>query len=188
MHSQVSEVTPWLAGLYVAPEARTLGVGKRLVEAVEAEAGRLGFGRFYLFTFDKGSVLRQARVDGTRASLPGRRSALRAGDARPVIPACAASVRTPRRLGEYPVWERRNVQTRGAGSPEGPAEGPQGTGEMSPGERRRTSRDLPPPSAREQKVRLAGRGWKALRSTGGGWFLLCPRKTFQSYSRPLRYV
>jgi N-acetylglutamate synthase-like GNAT family acetyltransferase len=57
-------------GLYVAPEARTLGVGTRLVEAVETEAGRLGFGRLYLFTFDKAAYY--ARRGWTELERPCR--------------------------------------------------------------------------------------------------------------------
>jgi GNAT superfamily N-acetyltransferase len=45
-------VTPWLAGLYVTPEARLCGVGARLVETVEAAARGLGFERLYLYSHD----------------------------------------------------------------------------------------------------------------------------------------
>ena len=43
-------LTPWLASLYVKPEARGRGVGSRLVSAALAEAHRLGIRRLYLFT------------------------------------------------------------------------------------------------------------------------------------------
>jgi GNAT superfamily N-acetyltransferase len=43
---------PWLASLYVLPEARRRGVGRALVAHVEAEARRRGVARLYLFTED----------------------------------------------------------------------------------------------------------------------------------------
>lgn len=43
-------VSPWLAGLYVAEAQRGLGVGQRLVKAIEAEARRRGHPRLYLYT------------------------------------------------------------------------------------------------------------------------------------------
>jgi len=47
---QPSPLTPWLAGLYVAPEFRGKGIGKLLVSACVAEAKRLGFDNLYLYT------------------------------------------------------------------------------------------------------------------------------------------
>jgi GNAT superfamily N-acetyltransferase len=41
---------PWLASVYVPPEARGRGIAKRLVRAVEDGARRLGYARLYLFT------------------------------------------------------------------------------------------------------------------------------------------
>jgi GNAT superfamily N-acetyltransferase len=46
------DLTPWLASVYVAAEARTRGIGTLLIEAVEREAQRLGFERLHLITFD----------------------------------------------------------------------------------------------------------------------------------------
>ncbi|WP_022721772.1 GNAT family N-acetyltransferase [Rhodopseudomonas sp. B29] len=45
-------VSPWLAGLFVAPEHRRAGVGEALVRAVEDEARLRGFTRLFLYTRD----------------------------------------------------------------------------------------------------------------------------------------
>jgi GNAT superfamily N-acetyltransferase len=44
------ELTPWLAGVYVAPEHRRKGIGSALVERVVECAERLGVARLYLYT------------------------------------------------------------------------------------------------------------------------------------------
>jgi predicted N-acetyltransferase YhbS len=41
---------PWLASVYVPPEARRRGIARLLVRRVEQEAARLGYRRLYLFT------------------------------------------------------------------------------------------------------------------------------------------
>ena len=46
------ELTPWLAGLYVAPEFRRRGVGRQLVTAIEAHGRQVGCRRLYLYTLD----------------------------------------------------------------------------------------------------------------------------------------
>jgi predicted N-acetyltransferase YhbS len=43
-------VSPWLAGLYVAPEHRRHGVGSTLVQAIEVQARQRGYPRLYLYT------------------------------------------------------------------------------------------------------------------------------------------
>lgn len=43
-------VSPWLAGLYVAPEHRRQGVGGVLVRAIEDQARQRGNGCLYLYT------------------------------------------------------------------------------------------------------------------------------------------
>jgi GNAT superfamily N-acetyltransferase len=43
-------VSPWLAGLYVDPEFRRHGVGRRLVRAIEDEARLRGNDHLYLYT------------------------------------------------------------------------------------------------------------------------------------------
>ena len=48
----VHSVTPWLAGLFVTPARRRLGVGEALVRAIEAEAKQRGHPRLYLYTDD----------------------------------------------------------------------------------------------------------------------------------------
>lgn len=44
------DLTPWLAGMYVASERRRLGIGRTLVHAIEAKASELGIDRLYLYT------------------------------------------------------------------------------------------------------------------------------------------
>lgn len=46
-------LTPWLGGVYVAPDSRRRGVGTALVRAVEEKARELGFEEIYLFTLDR---------------------------------------------------------------------------------------------------------------------------------------
>lgn len=46
------DVSPWLAGLYVAPEHRRHGIGQRLVRAIESEARERGHPRLHLYTTD----------------------------------------------------------------------------------------------------------------------------------------
>jgi GNAT superfamily N-acetyltransferase len=45
-------VSPWLAGLYVAPEFRRLGVGRALVNAIEEHAQARGVPCLYLYADD----------------------------------------------------------------------------------------------------------------------------------------
>jgi GNAT superfamily N-acetyltransferase len=44
---------PWLASLYVRPDVRRRGIGKRLVHAAVDEARRLGIARLHLWTPDQ---------------------------------------------------------------------------------------------------------------------------------------
>ena len=44
------DVSPWLAGLFVAPEHRRKGAGVVLVRAIEDQARQRGFSRLYLYT------------------------------------------------------------------------------------------------------------------------------------------
>ncbi|HEV2318184.1 MAG TPA: GNAT family N-acetyltransferase [Verrucomicrobiae bacterium] len=44
------DLSPWLAGVFVAPEHRRRGIGRALVRRVVECAGELGVGRLYLFT------------------------------------------------------------------------------------------------------------------------------------------
>lgn len=44
------ELSPWLAGVFVAPERRSLGIGAALVRRVIDEATALGVRRLYLYT------------------------------------------------------------------------------------------------------------------------------------------
>ena len=44
------ELTPWLAGVFVAPEHRRRGIGAALVRRVMVEAGRLNVSVLYLYT------------------------------------------------------------------------------------------------------------------------------------------
>ena len=47
------QLSPWLASVYVMPDARNQGIGSRLVRYATQEAERLGVDRLYLFTTDK---------------------------------------------------------------------------------------------------------------------------------------
>lgn len=47
------DLTPWVAAVFVKPEARGRGIGSRLVGFAEAEAQRRGIPTLYLFTPDK---------------------------------------------------------------------------------------------------------------------------------------
>ena len=46
----VHELTPWLAGLYVAPKFRNRSIGRELVAAIEAHARKVGCNRLHLYT------------------------------------------------------------------------------------------------------------------------------------------
>jgi GNAT superfamily N-acetyltransferase len=48
-----SDLTPWLASVYVLPEFRARGLGAMLVEAIEKEAKATGFEQIYLHTLDR---------------------------------------------------------------------------------------------------------------------------------------
>jgi predicted N-acetyltransferase YhbS len=45
-------LTPWLAGLLVAPEHRRQGAGEILVRSIEEQARKRGFSRLYLYSDD----------------------------------------------------------------------------------------------------------------------------------------
>ncbi len=45
-----TELTPWLAGLFVRPDLRGAGLGARLVGAIMEEASRLGAHELFLYT------------------------------------------------------------------------------------------------------------------------------------------
>ena len=46
----VHELTPWLAGLYVAPEFRNRSIARDLVAAIEDHARKVGCERLHLYT------------------------------------------------------------------------------------------------------------------------------------------
>ena len=53
VHSEIKPchpVSPWLAGLFVAPEHRRQGIGKVLVKSIEDQARQRGNRRLYLYT------------------------------------------------------------------------------------------------------------------------------------------
>ena len=52
---QRPELGPWLASVYVMPEARSRGLGSQLVRAVEHEAWNQGVSRLHLHTTDRES-------------------------------------------------------------------------------------------------------------------------------------
>jgi len=47
------ELTPWLAGVFVAPQHRRKGIGATLVRRILDEAAALHVSRFYLYTVDR---------------------------------------------------------------------------------------------------------------------------------------
>jgi GNAT superfamily N-acetyltransferase len=44
------DVSPWLAGLFIAPEHRRKGAGALLVRAIEDQARQRAYSRIYLYT------------------------------------------------------------------------------------------------------------------------------------------
>jgi N-acetylglutamate synthase-like GNAT family acetyltransferase len=56
---QRPEISPWLASVYVMPEARSRGLGSRLVQAVEQEAWTRDVPRLHLHTTDRESFYAQ---------------------------------------------------------------------------------------------------------------------------------
>lgn len=65
----VHDVTPWLAGLYVAPAHRRHGVGAALVRAIEGQARQRGHHRLFLYTTDAADYYQRlgwSIVDRTR--------------------------------------------------------------------------------------------------------------------------
>ncbi len=54
------ELTPWLAGVFITPEARGLGHAIHLIRAVEAACRDAGIGTVWLFTADAERVYARA--------------------------------------------------------------------------------------------------------------------------------
>lgn len=52
----LTELSPWLGGVYVAKEHRQKGIACQLINAVELKANELGYRSLYLFTFDQASM------------------------------------------------------------------------------------------------------------------------------------
>ncbi|GHA69582.1 GNAT family N-acetyltransferase [Pontibacter akesuensis] len=51
--TELPDLRPWLAALYVAPEYRLQGVGKQLVQVLEQHAQQIGFCHLYLVATDR---------------------------------------------------------------------------------------------------------------------------------------
>ncbi|MDJ0947755.1 MAG: GNAT family N-acetyltransferase [Alphaproteobacteria bacterium] len=64
---------PWLAALLVGPQHRGLGIGTALVDAIEAEARRLGFPAIYCSADASAGILKRRgwQAIGTTESLRG---------------------------------------------------------------------------------------------------------------------
>ncbi len=56
MHDGCTDLTPWLASVYVSPDFRKRGVGSALVTRVEQEARDIGITTLYLYTPDRESL------------------------------------------------------------------------------------------------------------------------------------
>jgi GNAT superfamily N-acetyltransferase len=56
MHDGRTDLTPWLASVYVSPEFRERGAGSALVTRVEQEARDIGVATLYLYTPDRESL------------------------------------------------------------------------------------------------------------------------------------
>ena len=56
MHDGGTDLTPWLASVYVSPDFRERGAGSALVNRVEEEARALGVETLYLYTPDRESL------------------------------------------------------------------------------------------------------------------------------------
>jgi GNAT superfamily N-acetyltransferase len=54
-----AELQPWLALVYTPPELRGAGIASWLCSRMDDEARRLGFSRYYLFTFTAESLYRR---------------------------------------------------------------------------------------------------------------------------------
>lgn len=52
----LTNLTPWLGGVYVAQNHRHKGIARQLVNAVEQKALELGYQSLYLFTSDQASI------------------------------------------------------------------------------------------------------------------------------------
>lgn len=49
----LTELSPWLGGVYIDARHRNKGIGGRLVKAIEAQASALSYNQIYLFTFNQ---------------------------------------------------------------------------------------------------------------------------------------
>ena len=76
MHTR-TELSPWLASVYVAAEHRKKGIGSALVGRIVEEAASLGHRTFYLFTLDQEklyaslgwSLLEETEFEGHRVTI-----------------------------------------------------------------------------------------------------------------------
>ena len=74
------ELSPWLAGVYVKPVYRRMGIASRLITRVEAEAIVLNISRLYLYTPSKEAYyarrgwrsLEQTEYRGTHVTIMGK--------------------------------------------------------------------------------------------------------------------
>ncbi len=48
-----NDLTPWISGVFVAPEHRGKGIGRLMINHLEQLARSFGFDKLYLYTFDK---------------------------------------------------------------------------------------------------------------------------------------
>ena len=71
-HPQFSPLAPWLASLYVHPDARRRGLGETMVRAVVDDARLLGLRELFLFTEDGQTFYeRQGWRVRSRENIPG---------------------------------------------------------------------------------------------------------------------
>jgi GNAT superfamily N-acetyltransferase len=101
-HARYGEVSPWIAGMLVRPDARGRGVGTALMKHAVGSAERWGIERLYLYTESARafyerlgwSLLEETEWEGGRVAVMTRATAL------PFVPQVTGSRRLSQRISE----------------------------------------------------------------------------------------